>query len=77
MIKLEVEEYCHECPRFEADVENPMVIYNPFGEEAFVGDTFIRCINREKCKTLFKYANKRSGDVTGNPQINQIQINEE
>lgn len=58
MIKLEVEDYCQNCPKFEAEVENPANIYNAFGDDDYIGDTIIRCEHRKQCQKVFEYAKK-------------------
>ena len=52
MIKLDVQDYCHSCPHFEAKVTGgPSVFYNTAGEvaEIIMDDTIIRCIRSEQC----------------------------
>lgn len=58
MIKLEVEDYCHECPCFEAETIAPPDLY--FDNECVkhVGDTYMRCVNREQCERIRKYLKK-------------------
>lgn len=51
MIKLDVQEYCHECPFFEAKVKggaNKLV--STTGEHIlFPGDTTITCKSADRC----------------------------
>lgn len=54
MIKLEVEDCCHSCKYFAADVEEPPVLTNIFGDE-IRGDTIIYCQYREWCEYLMRY----------------------
>ena len=52
MIKLDVQEYCHKCPHFEAKVTGgPSSFYSTDGEvvEIIMADTVIRCTRAEKC----------------------------
>lgn len=52
MIKLDVQDYCHRCPDFEAEVTGgPSAAYSAEGEcvEVFMADTVIRCTRAEKC----------------------------
>lgn len=52
MIKLDVQDYCHSCPDFEAEVTGgPSMFYNTDGEavEIIMADTVIRCIRSERC----------------------------
>lgn len=61
MIKLDVFEYCHDCPEFEADVDiNPIVLHDS-NCVVCATDTIIRCTNREKCRKIAKYMAKRNG----------------
>lgn len=53
MIKLEIENYCEECPDFDADVQKPDKYYAD-GKVIMVGDTIIRCEHRERCERLKK-----------------------
>lgn len=53
MIKLEIEDYCKECPDFNEDVQKPDKYYAD-GEVFIVGDTVIRCEHRERCERLKK-----------------------
>ena len=48
MIKLDVEEYCHDCDMFEADV-NKIGAYS---------DTVISCTRRSVCDNLIKFFKK-------------------
>lgn len=60
MIKLDVFEYCHDCPDFKADVDiNPIVIHDCGCVCAT--DTIIRCTHREKCRKIAEYMAKRNG----------------
>ena len=36
MIKLEVQDYCQGCPKFEPDVERPVNLYADEGAEPYV-----------------------------------------
>lgn len=47
MIKLDIQEYCHNCPSFEPEkvmVRNPFEIY-----------TFVQCENRGKCGAIAEH----------------------
>lgn len=58
MIKLDVQDYCHECANFTADVEEPgECLYDfRFFDRA---DTFVRCEHRELCENLVRYLRKQ------------------
>lgn len=58
MIVLEVEDYCHDCPDFEADVQKAD-IWAGIDEEIWnFGDTVIRCEYRERCRSIRRYLKK-------------------
>lgn len=50
MIKLEVEDYCQDCPHFEADVDK-QILYA--GETPMICNTYIRCDHRMACDQAF------------------------
>lgn len=54
MIKLEVQDYCQGCPKFEPDVERPVSLYIDGGPKPYVtmGDTIIRCEYRHICERV-------------------------
>ena len=53
MIKLEVESYCHECPGFEATVEETLIpIACP--------DYYIHCAHRDKCDMIKRYLERKT-----------------
>ena len=60
MIKLEVQDYCQDCPYFEADIAYPIehTIYNSVTgreETVFVNkDITIRCKHRNHCANLVR-----------------------
>lgn len=58
MIKLVVEEYCHECPNFEAHVEGPTI----FDNGDVFGDTTIMCKKRVSCALAYKYGMAMKGE---------------
>lgn len=52
MIKLVVEEYCRNCPKFEPTLEGPHI----FGCGCdIVVDTFIHCEHAEMCREIMNY----------------------
>ena len=57
MITLQVEDYCHNCDEFEADVER-------FWHEGFDGDdnvdSIVRCEHAHRCKNFYERL-KREG----------------
>ena len=53
MIKLDVQDYCQDCPNFKADVEMPVELYNGFGiKPVYFGDTIIRCKHKDLCERV-------------------------
>lgn len=54
MIKLEVENYCHDCVGFEADVENGAEYYAMGTKIVLRTDTIIRCEHRHRCEGIYK-----------------------
>lgn len=58
MIKLDVQEYCHGCANFLADVEEPEKYY--IGSDIVeMTDTIVRCEHRELCEDLVRYLRKQ------------------
>lgn len=54
MLRLDVEDYCHECETFEPYVSRRIVTVD--GNPLWSGsDTIIYCENRTKCEKLIKY----------------------
>lgn len=50
MIKLDIQEYCHNCPDFEPE----KVVIKTFGEKF----TFVHCENRGKCINIAAHIKK-------------------
>lgn len=59
MIKLEVAEYCQNCPSFEADVAKPERLYAGGEELCTFGDTVVRCEYRRRCAGIKRYLEKQ------------------
>lgn len=51
MIKLQVEEYCHDCPEFEAESEELYYMNNGELEVS----TFVSCMHKNKCYRIKNY----------------------
>ena len=51
-IRIEVEDYCHECPEFEADVDTSTLY--ACGNTVAVSHV-IRCEKRERCASIERY----------------------
>lgn len=59
MIKLKVEERCHNCPGFEPETNNPVMAYSIDGDEIGpFGDTVIMCVHRIRCRHIERYLEK-------------------
>lgn len=59
-IRLEVQPYCENCLIFEADVENPKKLYTIADPSTIsIGDTIIRCSNRNLCAGLKRYLERQ------------------
>ena len=59
MIKLEVEEYCHSCLDFEADVKKAERVRNGHGD-MILGDTVVRCAHRNRCLNIKRYLERQT-----------------
>lgn len=53
MIYLNIQNYCHECPDFEAEVLKQDTVDFHMGQE--LHDTMISCANRNRCYEIKKY----------------------
>ena len=53
MIKLDIDEYCHNCPEFESDVKKDVIHCrnSDFGITSIV-HTIITCEHRERCRAI-------------------------
>ena len=62
MIKLVVDEYCHECPEFEPDVNKDKEELVEFDFMARVEkrtmfcNTTVTCQHRDRCAAIYKHA---------------------
>lgn len=56
MIKLEVEDYCQNCPEFEAEVKKSHAIAIGRGlKEEPVNETIVKCERSAQCEAIMKY----------------------
>ena len=60
MIKVEVEEYCHNCMDFEADVTKPERLYSLSGDDVVFSDTVIHCKYRKRCAGIIRYLDRQT-----------------
>ncbi len=54
-ITLVVEEYCHQCSEFEAEVIKPEIYYTVTRgvvDDHSHGDTKVKCCSRKKCENI-------------------------
>lgn len=59
MIRLEVKDYCHNCPEFQPDVEHPHALRTGHGD-VILSDTVIRCERTDICEIIYKRAKKEA-----------------
>ena len=59
MIKLNVKDYCHDCPQFVADSETLWMN----GENL----TYVMCGNRKECQQIEQYLRAKKATVTMAP----------
>ena len=60
MIKLDVQEYCHDCPDFEPDVVKPEEFYDSNGKyHGMFGSTFVICKHQKICHRFMIYLQGR------------------
>ena len=55
MIRLNVEEYCHQCLDFTPDVTDPERVFSGDGKTILQSDTIIQCGHRRRCEAIKKY----------------------
>ena len=61
MIKLDVEEYCHDCPYFKAVNEGGVETYYAVEEEKIYiyGDIFVQCEDKAKCRHAARFVENK------------------
>ena len=64
MIILKVEEYCHSCPDFQAEVRKTDSLITESGE-LYLGDTIVQCVYKNRCTGLVRFLNNKinKGDI--------------
>lgn len=60
MIKLDVQEYCHGCANFTADVKEPEKYHADF-DIIEMTDTLVRCEHRKLCRKPSSIFEKAGG----------------
>ncbi len=58
MIVLEVQEYCHSCPYFDAVVERGKKLYSGADVVETI-DTVVRCEHRKLCENIKRYLGRK------------------
>ena len=59
MIRLDVKEYCHECPHFAAVQQGPEVLYAS-EEEIYISEAVISCAHAAECEAIRRFLEVRS-----------------
>lgn len=61
MIKLDVEEYCHNCPLFEPVCVGGVETYYAGEEEKtyIYGDIFVQCENKAECQHAARFVENK------------------
>ena len=55
MIRINVEEYCHQCLDFDPDVTLAKRMFTDGGDDTILTDTIIQCEHRRRCEAIKKY----------------------
>lgn len=65
MFKLEVEEYCKECPDFEVEVEKDTYHYEDYvsNETVYHCQKTIRCKYAKRCKAMLRYLKRKAKEA--------------
>jgi hypothetical protein len=61
MIRINVEEYCHQCLDFTPDVIEPTKTYVG-NEEIILSDTIVQCKYRKRCSNMFRFLEHQAKD---------------
>lgn len=59
MIRIDVEEYCHNCLDFSPDVTRPERVTTALYGEAWT-DTIVRCEYRKRCASIKRYLEQQA-----------------
>ena len=62
MIRLEVDDYCHSCLDFEADVVKPERVNKALGISLYT-DTVVTCAYRKRCAAIKRYLEQQTKGV--------------
>lgn len=61
MIRLDVQDYCQECPKFEADVDKRIFP----GPQGWIAETVVRCEMADACREIHKMFEKQNDKCQG------------
>lgn len=65
MIYLQVEDYCHGCPEFEAETVHESL----WGDgQQLTGNCYVRCQHRGRCKQIVSYLEKEKNENSDNKE---------
>lgn len=59
MIRIDVEEYCHQCLDFSADVIKPQRVEQIDGKPVF-SDTIVQCVHRKRCAGIKRFLEQQA-----------------
>ena len=60
MIRINVEEYCHQCLDFSPDVIEPTRAFAVEGEQIIQTDTIVQCKYRKRCANIKRYLEQQA-----------------
>ena len=63
MIRIEVEEYCHNCLDFSPDITKPERMVTALFCETWT-DTIVRCEYRKRCASIKRYLEQQAKNET-------------
>ena len=70
MITLKIDNYCENCPEFEAKVEKDQVdIFSLTLNKTLVCDTVISCVHRGRCKAVTDFLRSRDRERKKNSEV--------
>ena len=55
MIKLDMPSYCHSCAHFSPVCEGPERATDFFGNEVFISDAIVKCVNQDICAKIYSH----------------------
>lgn len=66
MIRVSVEEYCHQCLDFTADVIPPAKIWSEEENDYILGDTIVKCKYGKRCNGIRRFLEHQiKGEASG------------